>query len=621
MEIVKGTFQKAPDRLDQEQPPRAWRRTRGTKGVLKGAHLMVGIALLLLQNMQEVAGTHHGPNSWVPSGVAAQQIDDSWLSAVRSDQIQSKDSLADLEGRAVQGEEVSTTMAEAMHKQQVRYPVAVPLHMIESAYRGKKEIPLASRGLLMRMSKRGGLKTPLVKLQKPEQPQKATSFGAALIAAAQNGSDDSTEEIEDVTEQNDDEALEYVETKATERPLTIATSQGGASSSKNWTQNQTYEAEQLEKALEIEKRGQENQVGKAAASAKEGQMSSKEVRAASDKAMDEPAGKQVVWLGRTPATAVDFDTSVPTLTADSGNFEEKGQVDKEDRLKHVTPRMQHKHRREVPGDLVDKPGYWQKQRTLEIQAGNVTIWGPQARAYMAELPVEIFTMAEHRQIGKKAATMHKQLEGAGWKAAIEEATAAAADTSGGVLIAWKEGLAMRGVDLDLPKHCRGRLVAAELQLKARLKVLMVCIYVYTGDKDGANNLTLLESLGPLLSCYEGWCVGGDWNIEPHLVAGTGWLNKIKGIVLQQDSDTLKGTCFTGGKNKPSYLDYFVVSSNLERMFKGAGIDRQAPFGTHRVVCAKMACNPCRVLVPMCKKVKDIPDVEAGKVGCSWQKKH
>ena len=92
-------------------------------------------------------------------------------------------------------------------------------------------------------------------------------------------------------------------------------------------------------------------------------------------------------------------------------------------------------------------------------------------------------------------------------------------------------------------------------------------------------------MGPLRREYEGWCVGGDWNIEPQLVANTGWLHKVRGIVVEQDKDTLQA-CFPGGGRKPSYFEYFVVSANIEQMIRGAGIYRQAPFGTHRVVCAK-----------------------------------
>ena len=64
-----------------------------------------------------------------------------------------------------------------------------PLCMIESAYKGKPVQPQATRGLLKRMSARGGVRTPDVKLQEKLTPFEAkpmaTSFGAALIRRAQ----------------------------------------------------------------------------------------------------------------------------------------------------------------------------------------------------------------------------------------------------------------------------------------------------------------------------------------------------------------------------------------------------------------------------------------------------
>ena len=71
-------------------------------------------------------------------------------------------------------------------------------------------------------------------------------------------------------------------------------------------------------------------------------------------------------------------------------------------------------------------------------------------------------------------------------------------------------------------------------------------------------------------------VGGDWNMEPAELTMTGWLDKVAGSILQQDTDTEAGTCFASEKAKPSYLDYFVSSRGIMPIIMGAGMDRTAP---------------------------------------------
>ena len=168
----------------------------------------------------------------------------------------------------------------------------------------------------------------------------------------------------------------------------------------------------------------------------------------------------------------------------------------------------------------------------------------------------------------------------------------------------------RGRDMDPPPQHVGRLAGAEISLKGDLKVLLVAIYGYTGDGGGPNNLSLLEYLAGILETYQHWLVGGDWNMCPEEMFVTGWPTKIKGVLVIQDADTMKGTCFTSLASKPSYIDYFVCSANMEQMMQGTGIDRTAPFGTHRVVTARMATNAHAVLVPKLRAVAEIPEEKA-----------
>ena len=80
---------------------------------------------------------------------------------------------------------------------------------------------------------------------------------------------------------------------------------------------------------------------------------------------------------------------------------------------------------------------------------------------------------------------------------------------------------------------------------------------------------------------------------------------------------MSGTCIVSAATKASYIDFYACSVNMEHMLQGTGIDRDAPFGTHRVVTARMAAKPHLVLVPKLRAVKEIPDDRPNQ-GMTWK---
>ena len=213
--------------------------------------------------------------------------------------------------------------------------------------------------------------------------------------------------------------------------------------------------------------------------------------------------------------------------------------------------------------------------------------------------------------------MEQQLQAIGWRASTAQGKKTELGVSGGTLVWWKHGMQCRGRDMDPPPQHAGRLAGAELSLKGDLTVLLVSIYGYSGDGGGPNNLSLLEYLAGILESYPHWLVGGDWNLCPEELFITGWPTKIKGALVIQDADATKGTCFTSLAAKPSHIDYFVCSANMESMMQGTGMDRTAPFGTHRVVSARMASIAQAVLVPKLRTVAEIQK-ERPNQGITWK---
>ena len=115
--------------------------------------------------------------------------------------------------------------------------------------------------------------------------------------------------------------------------------------------------------------------------------------------------------------------------------------------------------------------------------------------YFADLEADFCMVAEHRQRKAGAAKMQKQLEAGGWCAAVTEGRTTEVGVSGGTLVAWRSGYSARGLAMDLPAHLEGRVAAAELSMKADMKLTLFAIYGFTGERCGPNNLALLEWLG------------------------------------------------------------------------------------------------------------------------------
>ena len=64
-----------------------------------------------------------------------------------------------------------------------------------------------------------------------------------------------------------------------------------------------------------------------------------------------------------------------------------------------------------------------------------------------------------------------------------------------------------------------------------------------------------------------WADAADWNMTPQELAATGWLDQIKGTILEQP-----GVDFTCAGSSGRVLDFAVVSKGLAPAFSPAGVD-------------------------------------------------
>lgn len=99
--------------------------------------------------------------------------------------------------------------------------------------------------------------------------------------------------------------------------------------------------------------------------------------------------------------------------------------------------------------------------------------------------------------------------------------------------------------------CKGGLRIASVYLQVGIKLR----YRHCRTEN-ANWCSLMRLLAAIKTSASPWIAGGDWNLTPKELADSGWLELVKGVVVQPG----RPTCFT--KGAPSCIDYFVVDRRI-----------------------------------------------------------
>ena len=86
-----------------------------------------------------------------------------------------------------------------------------------------------------------------------------------------------------------------------------------------------------------------------------------------------------------------------------------------------------------------------------------------------------------------------------------------------------------------------------------------------------SNLAILAEAAALLHSISGpWIIGGDWNINPQVLQGSGWLDVVGGKIVATPLPTCNGSTY----------DFFVVSMSLAHVVVGTSRIDNAGFSPH-----------------------------------------
>ena len=106
----------------------------------------------------------------------------------------------------------------------------------------------------------------------------------------------------------------------------------------------------------------------------------------------------------------------------------------------------------------------------------------------------------------------------------------------------------------------GRLAAVHLATLAKEGVVAYPVYLWPSEGLSNRNLAVLHALAEHASSHgKAWIAGGGWNLEPDVLCGAKWPEKL-GAYIKAVNDPL-GTCnksFAG-----SNIDYFVFDKRLK----------------------------------------------------------
>ncbi|CAK0894743.1 unnamed protein product [Prorocentrum cordatum] len=157
-----------------------------------------------------------------------------------------------------------------------------------------------------------------------------------------------------------------------------------------------------------------------------------------------------------------------------------------------------------------------------------------------------------------------RMEKLGWRLGIVPSVKKEGGWSGGVLVATRrrQGMdfARRGINSwDIsPPASRGRLAVAWLDGVCKGGLLFGSAYLWTSEGLTRRNELILTKWASVVNAtgYQ-WVLGGDFNMDPHVIRDSGLLCRMNGIIVH---DRQQGSCTMLGQQYDT--DCFIVSKSL-----------------------------------------------------------
>ena len=230
--------------------------------------------------------------------------------------------------------------------------------------------------------------------------------------------------------------------------------------------------------------------------------------------------------------------------------------------------------------------------------------------YLDATAADLCMLQETRVRGDRLLSMQRQARRAGWSMGAEPARL----TEAGACSAGTAVAARRHVGHTVTAGCGGGAV-----LQGRWRPApgagvcwggggIHCLSAYFWCSEGASprNLELLQAIAQTIRALRGpWLLAADFNMEPQLLASTGWLELVQGTVWAPQFPTC---------NQRVY-DYFVADRRLDHAVLGVAVVSDTGGFPHSAVRLWLRGAPRRDRVRvLCTPLKASADLPAGCIG-------
>ena len=243
---------------------------------------------------------------------------------------------------------------------------------------------------------------------------------------------------------------------------------------------------------------------------------------------------------------------------------------------------------------------WKEAGLWAMDTVNPNAWRA-GKEYLQHTLADVVCMQETKmRDGDAIAAVEAAMRNKGWRACLSPADLTTAGRpTGGVAIACRAMVGMTTVATQ--ETCsaapyRHRLTATWLQGVVRGGIFILSIWLRDSEGLSPENLDILQQVAEVLSSLRGpWVIGGDWNINPQVLAASGWLGIVDGVIHSPEEPTCNSNTY----------DYFVVSKTFSGAVAGvlqiedAGLQPHIPsrlllYPAFRRQLVRRAIRPTRI---------------------------
>ena len=214
------------------------------------------------------------------------------------------------------------------------------------------------------------------------------------------------------------------------------------------------------------------------------------------------------------------------------------------------------------GTIVNDKRWWVPKGLWAIETSNANSWESLKHAMLSRSMADVIIAQETKLLSEASLlSAQRQARKLGWNPTLSRAHRTAQyHGSGGNAILARKGIGIAPIaDTVIRADLRHRLQASWVGGVCKGGIYIISIYLKDAEGLSETNMYILEQAAIYIKALKGpWIIGGDWNLEPHLLTAANWLNMVGGVVHAPSQPTCHAHVY----------DYFVVHKAISPAIAG-----------------------------------------------------